>query len=308
MRTGAAGAAARANVAVAVTASVSVAPAAVQALVAGAAAWAVAAGRPAAGAAVVVRPAVVGVFVVARFVVARFVVARFVVARFVVARFVVAGEVVVVRVVVGVVVVVGRRAAAVALVAGAIGPAHAGAARGAAVTRAPVVGRGLIVGNVAGTGLVGGVGTGGGVRAEMTAGDAIVGGDAVEDVQVGRRPQPVDPLAGEHAGVLILPGAGVEVGVRGQGLVDWQVAARQPGRAGRLPEHRHPRRVLLRRLPPALCQLRVDGRRDRGGDPLDLGVGLARRGRQLREQEFLGSGAVLVRQLLEDLSDQPGPG
>ena len=149
----------------------------------------------------------------------RFAFIRFAFIRFVVAGFAVAGEVA----------VVGRRAPAVALVAGAIGPAPASlAVRGIG---------GVAVGRVA----VGRVAVGGGgLGDEPPVGEPVGGGDLVEDVEVGGRPQPVHPLLRECPGLLVHPGAGVHVGECRQRLVGRKITAGQGGRAGGLTEHRHP--------------------------------------------------------------------
>jgi hypothetical protein len=63
--------------------------------------------------------------------------------------------------------------------------------------------------------------------------------------------------------------------------------------------------VLLGGLAAPFAGVRADGEGDRGGDPLDLGVGLGRRLGQLGRDERLGAAGVLVGQVPEDLGDQP---
>ena len=107
-------------------------------------------------------------------------------------RFAVVGFAAVRSVVVGEVAVVGRHAPAVALVAGAVGPAQTG----------PGV-RG--VGRVAAVAGVAGVAGGGVVGAEPPVGDPILSGDVVEDVEVGGRAEAVHPLLRERPDSLYTP-------------------------------------------------------------------------------------------------------
>ena len=136
-------------------------------------------------------------------------------------------------------------------------------------------------------------------------GDAVLGAHAVEEVQVGLGAELVDPGLGERGGLLVLLGAGAGVGVGGQRLVGGQVPAGQAGGAGPLAEHLDAGGVLLGGLAAPLAGVRVDGEGDRGGDLLDLGVGLGRRGGQLGDEEGLGGAGVLIGQVGEDLRDQP---
>ena len=106
--------------------------------------------------------------------------------------------------------------------------------------------------------------------------DPLRGRQAVDEVEVGAGAERVHRGVAERAGFLVLLGAGVDGGHRGEGLIGGQVAAGEGGGPGLLAEEANPAPLLCAcsRLP--LGQGGVDGEGGLLGQPQHLGVGLAR--------------------------------
>src|SRR6185437_14211994 len=142
--------------------------------------------------------------------------------------------------------------------------------------------------------------------ADLAGRDSPLRGDAVQQVKVSSGAELVHPgVVWERAGLLVLLRAGAHAGVRGQGLVGGQVAARQGGGAGLLAGHLHPAPVPLRVFAAPGDGVRVD--RDGGllGQLLRLPVVLAG---QFGEDHRLGPRGVLVAEQLEGVVYRAGLG
>ena len=110
-------------------------------------------------------------------------------------------------------------------------------------------------------------------------------------------------MVGERAGLLVLLGAGEDVGVAGQGLGGREVAAGQPGRAGFLAEDGDAGAPALGVGAAPLGDVGGDGEGGAPGQPLDLEPGLAG---ELAEDEGLGAGGLALVEGLERRGDELG--